>query len=170
MFCNLINFRFIQVETAFFWQWWQDQPEKTKEITRQLVNRGRLEIVNAAWSMNDEAAAHYHSIIDQFTWGLKLVAIVLLHLNQFHICIYYRRINDTLGKCGRPKIGWQIDPFGHSKEMASIFSQIGYEGVFFARLDYRDSKKRHLNKDLELIWQGSSDLGQKYIKQDPIFY
>ncbi|KAK9731131.1 Glycosyl hydrolases family 38 C-terminal beta sandwich domain [Popillia japonica] len=132
--------RFIQVETAFFWQWWQDQPEKTKEMTRQLVNRGRLEIVNAAWSMNDEAAAHYHSIIDQFTWGLK-------------------RINDTLGKCGRPKIGWQIDPFGHSKEMASIFSQIGYEGVFFARLDYRDSKKRHLNKDLELIWQGSSDLG-----------
>ncbi|KAI4470603.1 alpha-mannosidase [Holotrichia oblita] len=136
----LQNFRFIQVETAFFWQWWQDQTEETKEITRQLVNSGRLEIVNAAWSMNDEAAAHYHSIIDQFTWGLK-------------------RINDTLGKCGRPKIGWQIDPFGHSKEMASIFSQIGYEGVFFARLDYRDNEKRHINKDLELIWQGSSDLG-----------
>ncbi|KRT80852.1 glycoside hydrolase, partial [Oryctes borbonicus] len=132
--------RFIQVETAFFWQWWQDQSEQTKEITKQLVDSGRLEIINGAWSMNDEAAAHYHSIIDQFTLGLK-------------------RIDDTLGKCGRPKIGWQIDPFGHSKEMASIFSQIGFEGMFFARLDYRDSRKRHINKDLEMIWQSSNDLG-----------
>ncbi|GJQ67661.1 hypothetical protein Trydic_g16491 [Trypoxylus dichotomus] len=132
--------RFIQVETAFFWQWWQDQSVETRKITKELVNSGRLEIINGAWSMNDEAAAHYHSIIDQFTLGLK-------------------RINDTLGRCGRPRIGWQIDPFGHSKEMASMFSQIGFEGMFFARLDYRDSKKRHVNKDLELIWHSSSDLG-----------
>lgn len=63
--------RFIQVETAFFWQWWQKQSEETKDVVRSLVNKGQLEIINAAWSMNDEAAAHYQSIIDQFTWGLR---------------------------------------------------------------------------------------------------
>nr|XP_022916135.1 lysosomal alpha-mannosidase-like [Onthophagus taurus] len=134
------NRRFIQVETAFFWQWWKLQSERTRQVAKELVDNGRLEIINGAWSMNDEAAAHYHSIIDQFTWGLKT-------------------IDDTVGKCGRPKIGWQIDPFGHSKEMATIFSQIGYEAVFFARLDYRDNINRHIQRDLEMIWQGSQDLG-----------
>lgn len=65
-----------------------------------------------------------------------------------------------MGECGRPNIGWQIDPFGHSNEMASIFSQLGYEAVFFARLDYRDKDRRKDDKALELIWQGSKSLGQ----------
>lgn len=72
----------------------------------------------------------------------------------------YRIIDDTLGECGRPNIGWQIDPFGHSSEMASIFSQLGYEAVFFARLDWRDKERRKDNKALELIWQGSKSLGE----------
>lgn len=59
------------METAFFWKWWQKQNDHIKDVVRQLVNEGRFEIINGAWSMNDEAAAHYHSIIDQFTWGLK---------------------------------------------------------------------------------------------------
>lgn len=71
-------------------------------------------------------------------------------------------INDTLGTCGRPKIGWQIDPFGHSSGMATIFSQLGYEAVIFARLDYRDKKKRLDLQDMELIWQGSPTLSKTF--------
>lgn len=44
--------------------------------------------------------------------------------------------------------------------MASIFSQLGYEGVFFARLDYRDEGTRKSNKTMELVWQGSANLGE----------
>jgi lysosomal alpha-mannosidase len=64
-------FRFIQVETAFLWQWWQKQGNETQKDLIDLVNNGQLEIVNGAWTMNDEATTNYQSIIDQFTYGLR---------------------------------------------------------------------------------------------------
>ncbi|XP_057335979.1 lysosomal alpha-mannosidase-like [Microplitis mediator] len=134
--------RFVYVESSFFWKWWQRQNDKTKEEVRSLVNEGRLEIIGGGWCMNDEATTHYQSIIDQTTWG-------------------FRRWDDMLGECARPKIGWQIDPFGHSREQASLFAQFGFDGMFFGRLDWQDKNNRLLNKTAELIWKGSSSLGDK---------
>jgi lysosomal alpha-mannosidase len=59
------------VETAFFWKWWLEQSLERQQLVKDLVNEGRLEFTGGAWSMNDEAAVHYHSTIDQFTWGLR---------------------------------------------------------------------------------------------------
>ncbi|XP_049791934.1 lysosomal alpha-mannosidase-like [Schistocerca nitens] len=132
--------RFIYVETAFLWKWWLDHNEAKRQLMIDFINSGQLEIIGGAWSMNDEAATHYQSTIDQFTWGL-------------------RKLNDTFGVCGRPHVGWQIDPFGHSREMASIFAQLGYDGVFFARSDYQDRQRRYKTKNTEMIWQGSANLG-----------
>ncbi|XP_033225298.1 lysosomal alpha-mannosidase-like [Belonocnema kinseyi] len=133
--------RFIYVESAFLFKWWEKQNEKIKATVRSLINEGRLEIIGGGWSMNDEAVTHYQSIIDQFSWG-------------------FRRLNDTFGKCARPKIGWQIDPFGHSREQASIFGQMGFDGLLFARLDYQDRIKRLRSKTAEFIWKGSPSLGK----------
>ncbi len=66
---------------------------------------GRLEFISGGWSMNDEAATHYNSIIDQHSLGAEF-------------------LHDQFGECGRPKIGWQIDPFGHSREQASLLAQV----------------------------------------------
>ncbi|CAG5074046.1 Similar to MAN2B1: Lysosomal alpha-mannosidase (Macaca fascicularis) [Cotesia congregata] len=134
--------KFIYVETAFLWKWWQRQDEKIRQEVRQFVNEGRLEIIGGAWSMNDEATTHYQSIIDHSTWG-------------------FRRLNDTLGECARPKIGWQIDPFGHSREQASLFAQFGFDGMFIGRLDYQDKYKRLKDKTAEFLWKASSSLGEK---------
>ena len=60
--------------------------------------------------MNDEATTHYSSIIDQHSLGAEFLR------NQF-------------GECARPKIGWQIDPFGHSRELASLFAQVFFKIV-----------------------------------------
>jgi len=73
--------------------------------------------------------------------------------------IINRRLNDTFGECGRPKIGWQIDPFGHSREMASMFAQMGFDGLFFGRLDYQDKDERLMTQKAEMIWHGSENLG-----------
>ncbi|KAJ8919725.1 hypothetical protein NQ315_006253 [Exocentrus adspersus] len=132
--------RFIQVETAYFHQWWKLQNNATKSQVIELINTGRLEIANGAWSMNDEAAVHYQSTTDQYTLGLRF-------------------LEDVLGKCARPKVGWQIDPFGHSREQASLLSQMGMDAFFFSRIDYREMKKRRAEKTMDLLWRGSANLG-----------
>lgn len=63
--------RFIQVEAAFFWRWWQEQDEEMQNLVRQLVNEGRLEITGGGWSMNDEAATHYSGIIHNMALGMN---------------------------------------------------------------------------------------------------
>lgn len=135
------NKRFIYVETAFFWKWWKNQHDTRRHQVKKLVESGRLEFIGGAWSMNDEAVTNYMSIIDQFTWG-------------------FRKLNDTFGQCARPRIGWQIDPFGHSREQASLFAQMGFDGLFFGRLDYQDKLNRLGAKNGEMIWKGSANLGK----------
>ena len=66
---------------------------------------GRLEFISGGWCMNDEATTHYNSMIDQHSLGAEF-------------------LYENFGECARPKIGWQIDPFGHSRETASLFAQV----------------------------------------------
>ena len=55
------------------------------------------------------------------------------------------------GDCGVPRTAWQIDPFGHSREQASLFAQMGFDGLFFSRIDYRDKEQRMASKELQVI-------------------
>ncbi|KAG8441431.1 hypothetical protein GDO86_006973, partial [Hymenochirus boettgeri] len=135
--------RFIYVESAFFWRWWKQQDEPMKKAVTGLVQDGRLEFINGGWSMNDEAATHYSSIIDQMTLGLQF-------------------LNSTFGECGRPRVAWHIDPFGHSREQALLFAQMGYDGFFFGRLDYQDKDNREKKKLMEMVWRASDDISPPY--------
>lgn len=74
-----------------------------------------------------------------------------------------RKLNDTFGKCGIPRVGWQIDPFGHSREMASIFSQLGFDGLLLGRIDYQDKDFRFRTKTAEVVWEGSHNLGENFV-------
>ncbi|KAG7306829.1 hypothetical protein JYU34_008275 [Plutella xylostella] len=134
--------RFIYVETAFFWKWWNKQKDATQQKVKTLVKEGRLQFIGGAWSMNDEATTHYQSTIDQFTWGL-------------------RKLKDTFGQCGIPTVGWQIDPFGHSREFASLLAGMGFQGLFLGRIDYQDKGARLRDKRMEMLWRGDDDLGEK---------
>lgn len=37
--------------------------------------------------------------------------------------------------------------------------QVGFDALYFARIDYQDRKKRKDTKSLEIIWRGSKTLG-----------
>jgi lysosomal alpha-mannosidase len=151
------------VETSFFSRWFNDQDDIIQNRVHWLVKRGlihlqifyvnenkvgiyyfsgQLEFISGGWSMNDEAAAHYSAIIDQLTLGMHW-------------------LNQTFGKCGVTRIGWQIDPFGHSREQASIFSQMGFDGMFLGRIDFQDKLMRERTRTLEFIWKSSPSLGKK---------
>jgi lysosomal alpha-mannosidase len=134
--------RFIYVEMAFFSRWWHEQDDHLRHVIKGLVNKGQLEFILGGWCMNDEASTHYSAIIDQHTLG-------------------FRFLKTNFGECGRPKIGWQIDPFGHSREQASLFAQFGFDGQFFARLDYQDRDTRIKSKTMEMMWRASQSLGDQ---------
>lgn len=63
--------RFVYVETAYFWTWWEELDGNMKNMTRRLVNNGQLEFLHGGWCMSDEATPHYTAMIDQMTLGLK---------------------------------------------------------------------------------------------------
>ena len=67
--------------------------------------------------MNDEACPYYTQIIDNMMIGHKF-------------------LQEELGVTA--KIGWHIDPFGHSSGNARLFADMGFDAWFFARLDFQD--------------------------------
>ncbi|KAI3931665.1 hypothetical protein MKW92_015658, partial [Papaver armeniacum] len=124
---------------AFFQRWWNEQSETIQDIVKKLVRSGQLELINGGMCMHDEAAPHYIDMIDQTTLGHRFIKQVF---------------NQT------PRIGWQIDPFGHSAVQAYLLgAEVGFDSFFFGRIDYQDLQKRKDEKRLEFIWQGSKTLG-----------
>ena len=59
-----------------------------------------------------------------------------------------------------PRVGWQIDPFGHSATHASLLTAaLGLDATFFSKYDYQDHNIRRNTKELELLWSPSPSLG-----------
>ena len=161
---------------------------------------------NGGMCMHDEAATHYIDMIDQTTLG-------------------HRFIKEEFGIV--PRIGWQIDPFGHSAVQAYLlgaevslslylalkllltyslscskhikcikskpiksqmiertsictsltnigqfllFVQLGFDSLFFGRIDYQDRAKRINEKSLEFVWQGSKSLGSSAQVKSEFFF
>lgn len=125
--------KFTYVEMAYFERWWKLQNTAMKELVHRLVRNGQLEFALGGWTMNDEAVVHYSDSVDQLTRGLAF-------------------LNATFGDCGRPRVAWQIDPFGHAREQARIFMDAGFDGVFFQRMDYREKRRRLKDKEMEVLW------------------
>eukprot|EP00123_Amoebidium_parasiticum_P016348 comp23400_c0_seq1/m.38816 comp23400_c0_seq1/g.38816 ORF comp23400_c0_seq1/g.38816 comp23400_c0_seq1/m.38816 type:complete len:1049 (-) comp23400_c0_seq1:168-3314(-) len=134
------NRKFMYVEVAFFKRWWREQNDKTRALVRKLVKNGQLVFINGGWCMNDEASVHYLSTIDQMTLG-------------------HHFLDKVFGVT--PRIGWQIDPFGHSTTHAALLAMMGFDAFYFGRIDYADKAKRMADKTMEFVWDGSASLGKQ---------
>ena len=88
---------------------------------------------------------------------VKIVKIGSCISFHFQMSLGFKKLQDTFGDCGIPKVGWQIDPFGHSREQADIFASMGFDGLFFGRLDWREKGQRLNNKTAEMVWMTSDN-------------
>jgi len=70
--------------------------------------------VNGGWVASDEACLTFEDFI------LNIITGTAFLRQEFGI---------------QAKIGWHCDPFGHSAVTAELFAKMGYEALFFSRVD-----------------------------------
>ena len=128
------NRTFTYVEIAFFYRWYYDSPQAVRDQVKMLVAEQRLTFTNGGWCMHDEASTHYVAMVEQMALGLQWLE------SEFGV---------------RPTVGWQIDPFGHSRTHASLLSDFGFDSLYFWRMDYQNHERRALDRSLELMWHTS---------------
>lgn len=62
-----------------------------------------------------------------------------------------------------PKIGWDIDTFGHSDTNTRLFAQMGFDALFFSRMDDPEKTERSNKKSMNFLWRPSSqNFGNQY--------
>ena len=59
-----------------------------------------------------------------------------------------------------PTIGWDIDTFGHSDTNNRLYAEMGFDAMFFSRLDGEEKKLRKNDKGMTYLWRpGQRDFG-----------
>ena len=124
--------RFSYVEMKFFTLWFYEQTPAMQTQVRTLVQQGRLEFLNAGWSMSDEACPHFDDFINNMQHGHDFL------MKEFGV---------------RPRVAWHIDPFGHSSATPRLFADMGFDAWFFARLDDQDKLVRMEEVSMEWVWR-----------------
>uniref|UniRef100_A0A1B6CBG0 Alpha-mannosidase n=1 Tax=Clastoptera arizonana TaxID=38151 RepID=A0A1B6CBG0_9HEMI len=124
--------KFIWAEISYFSLWWQEINDGLKQKVKLLLERNQLEIVTGGWVMNDEANAHYYSILQQLTHGHQWLRT---------------NLNIT------PRFGWAIDPFGYSPTQPYFLKKMGLEALVIQRTHYSVKKALARNKQLEFRWR-----------------
>lgn len=130
---------FSVTEMAFLKRWYESSNEVFRIIFKKFVSEGRVEFVSGGMVTNDEASTHYSDIIDQMTLGM-------------------RWINATFGACALPRAVWQLDTYGHSREQAALFAQMGYDGLFLGRVSHLERRWRGNLDALEFVWHANERL------------
>ncbi|KAI6170739.1 Alpha-mann-mid domain-containing protein [Aphelenchoides bicaudatus] len=135
------NKKFSFAEVGYLTRWLEGRDKNDAQVIKlkDLIKNGQVEFIGGGWVQNDEAAAHYIDIVGQYSFGAN-------------------KLLDYFGKCVPPKIAWQVDPFGHSREHANIVALFGYEGLIHGRMHYQGLADRINNKSLDYLWVTSDDL------------
>lgn len=98
------------------------------------MQSGRVEIVEGFWVQNDEQLPHYtdmvHNAFMGHEWVLKNLGVI-------------------------PKVGWQIDSFGHTATNSQIMAESGFSSWFTGRYRLVEKSNAKLARDgsFEHIWR-----------------
>ena len=126
------NRTFVFCEMINFERWYNSESEEVKTTLKKWLNEGRIEFVGGGLVMNDEASPFYQDIIDQMRVGMQFI------IKEFGTV---------------PKVGWMLDPFGHSPTNALIHSQLGYPYLVIERIEYQEHDDRIKHGNMEFLWR-----------------
>ncbi|OMJ81124.1 hypothetical protein SteCoe_18487 [Stentor coeruleus] len=130
---NLIpEAKFVWAEIYFLSRYLQDYPEKKPQVI-SMNKQGRFEIVGGGWVQHDEATVDLEMAIRQTEAGFDYISSEL-------------GINEV-------KIGWQLDPFGHSSLTPALFEKMGIEVLVFSRVEYNFRTQLQNSSNMEFIWK-----------------
>ncbi|XP_071128530.1 alpha-mannosidase 2-like [Mytilus edulis] len=107
------DFRMIWTETVFLDRWWKESREPLRLAFRDLVQKGKIEILSGGWVSVDEATTHYTAVLDQMIEGHLWI--------KEHFGIY-------------PNISWSIDPFGYSSTLPYLWRKAGMKDMAILRI------------------------------------
>ena len=124
---------FVYVEMKFFSMWWNQQSDVVKDQVRFLIANHQFTFANGGWCMHDEATSHFMGMLDQTSLG-------------------HGFLKNELGVI--PKVGWQLDPFGHSATQASVMTKrMGFDALYFGRIDHQELEHRQRTRNCEGLWK-----------------
>ena len=127
------KYKYTLGDIAFFRRYYYEKAtQEEKQNIKNLIGNGQLEIVHGGLVSHDEATTNYADILRNFEVGLEFL------WQEFGI---------------RPKIGWQLDPFGHSSVSARMMAEMGMESIFMGRINEQDFELRKYAKNLEFSWK-----------------
>lgn len=73
-------------------------------------------------------------------------------------------VQSLFGK--RPRIAWQIDPFGHSSATPALFARMGYEAMVINRIHFDAKSKLKGARSMEFVWRAPEHAGGPSPSQD----
>ena len=106
--------KFVWSESVFIQRYLTENPQKIP-IMKQYIAEGRIGIAGGGWEMSDEALVDFEGHARQMEAGHN----------------FYREV---LGVTDI-KIGWQLDPFGHTSVTQAIFEDLGFDFAVINRID-----------------------------------
>lgn len=113
--------------------WWERQNDLTRAQVKRLIRNNQFQIVNGGMSAPDEATTNADDIIDNFMRGHQFLKQEL-------------DIDD-------PNVSWQLDSFGVSKGYARLAKDMGFDALFFSRIDTEEKVKLQHSQDKVQVWR-----------------
>ena len=129
------HLKFNWADTSFLAKWWREVASSSeKKKLKELVKNGQWQFMGGGWVMHDESLSLYKNAMIQVQTGIEF-------------------LEETFGV--RPKIGFQVDPFGNSPVTPSLLSTLGYEGIVLSRIGTTLDWDLENSENEEFIWEAA---------------
>lgn len=112
----------------------EEQSEDRRNLFKSFVKKGQIEFVGGGFVQSDEASPDFEMVIRQLENGHQYL------YKEFGV--------------KRVRVGWQIDPFGHSALTPSVWNKFGYEFLVVNRININFREQLIKEGDIEYVWEG----------------